>query len=212
MRVKLEDDLRGAIINGACDLDVSVTAFVNALLRSGLRQLQTAHHPAEAGGTADTMVSLLKEALSASTFTVVEGDLDSRRALRKLVLEAYAPTADTTDDLLAVLEGALPAHKFNVSAGDAETHAPTPTVDTSSLESVLGELYATHLFDHTAPGMLGIVAAVLKNPVKTETPCPCCGKHYVKAYGIQVTCDAPKCREWVRLALINQAEAVSCDL
>ena len=167
MRVKLEDDLRGAIINGACDLDVSVTAFVNALLRSGLRQLQTAHHPAEAG------VSLLKEALFASKFTVVEGDAETR-----------------------VLE----------------THAPTPTVDTSSLESVLGELYATHLFDHTAPGMLGIVAAVLKNPVKTETPCPCCGKHYVKAYGIQVTCDAPKCREWVRLALINQAEAVSCDL
>ena len=206
MRVKLEDDLRDAIINGACDIDLSMNAFVNALLRSGLRQHQTAHHPAEAG------VSLLKEALSASTFTVVEGDLDSRRALRKLVLEAYAPTADTTDDLLAVLEGALPAHKFNVSAGDAETHAPTPTVDTSSLESVLGELYATHLFDHTAPGMLGIVAAVLKNPVKTETPCPCCGKHYVKAYGIQVTCEAPKCREWVRLALINQAEAVSCDL
>ena len=207
MRVKLEDDLRDAIINGACDTDVSMNAFVNALLR----QHQTAHHPAEAGGTADTMVSLLKEALFASKFTVVEGEAETR-ALRKLVLEAYAPTADTTDDLLAVLEGALPAHKFNVSAGDAETHAPTPTVDTSSLESVLGELYATHLFDHTAPGMLGIVAAVLKNPVKTETPCPCCGKHYVKAYGIQVTCDAPKCREWVRLALINQAEAVSCDL
>lgn len=177
MRVKLEDDLRDAIINDACDTDVSLTAFVNALLRSGLRQHQTAHHPAEAGGTADTMVSLLKEALFASKFTVVEGDLDSRRALRKLVLEAYAPT-----------------------------------VDTSSIESVLGDLYATHLFDHTAPGMLGIIAAVLKNPVKTETPCPCCGKHYRKAYGIQVTCDAPKCREWVRLALINQAEAVSCDL
>ena len=208
MRVKLEDDLRDAIINGACDTDVSLTAFVDALLRHH----QTAHHPAEAGGTADTMVSLLKEALCASKFTVVEGDLDSRRALRKLVLEAYAPTVDTTDDLLAVLEGALPAHKFNVSAGDAETHAPTPTVDTSSLESVLGELYATHLFGHTAPGMLGIIAAVLKNPVKTETPCPCCGKHYRKAYGIQVTCEAPKCREWVRLALINQAEAVSCDI
>ena len=202
MRVKLEDDLRGAIINGACDTDVSMNAFVNALLR----QHHTAHHPAEAGGTADTMVSLLKEALFASKFTVVEGDAETR------VLEAYAPTADTTDDLLAVLEGALPAHKFNVSVGDAETHAPTPTVDTSSLASVLGELYATHRFDHTAPGMLGIVAAVLKNPVKTETPCPCCGKHYVKAYGIQVTCEAPKCREWVRLALINQAEAVSCDL
>ena len=173
MRVKLEDDLRGAIINGACDLDVSLTAFVNALLRSGLRQHQTAHHPAEAGGTADTMVSLLKEALCASKFTVVEGEAETR------VLEA---------------------------------HAPTPTVDTSSLASVLGELYATHRFDHTAPGMLGIIAAVLKNPVKTETPCPCCGKHYVKAYGIQVTCEAPKCREWVRLALINQAEAVSCDL
>ena len=204
MRVKLEDDLRDAIINGACDTDVSVTAFVNALLRSGLRQHQTAHHPAEAG------VSLLKEALFASKFTVVEGDAET---------EAYAPTADTTDDLLAVLEGALPAHKFNVSVGDAETralrkqvleaHAPTPTVDTSSLESVLGDLYATHLFDHIAPGMLGILAAVLKNPAKTETPCPCCGKHYVRAYGIQLTCGAPKCREWVRLALINQAEAVS---
>ena len=167
MRVKLEDDLRDAIVNGACDTDVSLNAFVNALLR----QHQTAHHPAEAGGTADTMVSLLKEALFASKFTVVEGDAETR------VLEAYAPTADT-----------------------------------SSLESVLGDLYATHLFDHTAPGMLGIIAAVLKNPVKTETPCPCCGKHYVKAYGIQVTCEAPKCREWVRLALINQAEAVSCDL
>ena len=71
---------------------------------------------------------------------------------------------------------------------------------------------ATHLFDHTAPGMLGIIAAVLKNPVKTETPCPCSGKHYVKAYGIQVTCGAPKCREWVRIALINHAEAVSCGI
>ena len=158
MRVKLEDDLRDAIINGACDTDVSVTAFVNALLRSGLRQHQTAHHPAEAG------VSLLKEALFASKFTVVEGDAET------------------------------------------EAYAPTPTVDTSSLES---DLYATHLFDHIAPGMLGIIAAVLKNPVKTETPCPCSGKHYVKAYGIQLTCGAPKCREWVRLALINQAEAVS---
>ena len=211
MRVKLEDDLRDAIINGACDTDLSVNAFVNALLR----QHHTAHHPAEA------VVSLLKEALFASKFTVVEGDAETR-ALRKLVLEAYAPTADTADDILAVLEGALPAHKFIVSVGDAETralrkqvleaHAPTPTVDTSSLESVLGDLYATHLFDHTSPGMLGIIAAVLKTPVKTETPCPCCGKHYVRAYGIQVTCDAPKCREWVRLALINQAEAVSCAL
>ena len=201
MRVKLEDDLRDAIINGACDTDVSMNDFMNALLRSGLQQ----HHPA------DTRVSLLKEALPAHKFTIVEGDA------RKLVLEAYAHAADTADDLLAVLEGALPAHKFIVSVGDArkqvlEAHAPTPTVDTSSLESVLGDLYATHLFDHTAPGMLGIIAAVLKTPVKTEIPCPCCGKHYVKAYGIQVTCDAPKCREWVRLALINQAEAVSCDL
>ena len=160
MRVKLEDDLRDAIINGACDTDLSVTAFVNALLRSGLRQHHTAHHPAEAG------VSLLKEALFASKFTVVEGDAETRA-----LLEAYAPTADTTDDLLAVLEGALPA-----------------------------------------PGMLGIIAAVLKNPAKTETPCPCCGKHYVRAYGIQLTCGAPKCREWVRLALINQAEAVSCGI
>ena len=185
MRVKLEDDLRDAIVNGACDTDVSLNAFVNALLRHH----HTAHHPAEAGGTADTMVSLLKEALSASKFTVVEGDAETR------VLEAYAPTADTTDDLLAVLEGALPAHKFNVSVGDAETRA---------LRKLVLEAYA--------PGMLGIVAAVLKNPVKTETPCPCCGKHYRKAYGIQVTCEAPKCREWVRLALINQAEAVSCDL
>ena len=137
MRVKLEDDLRDAIINGACDTDVSVTAFVNALLRSGLRQHQTAHHPAEAGA------SLLKEALFASKFTVVEGDAET---------EAYAP------------------------------------------------------------GMLGILAAVLKNPVKTETPCPCSGKHYVRAYGIQLTCGAPKCREWVRRALINQAEAVSCGI
>ena len=167
MRVKLEDDLRDAIINGACDTDVSVTAFVNALLRSGLRQHQTAHHPAEAGA------SLLKEASFASKFTVVEGDAETR------LLEA---------------------------------HAQTPTVDTSSLESVLGDLYATHLFDHTAPGMLGIIAAVLKNPAKTETPCPCSGKHYVRAYGIQLTCGAPKCREWVRLALINQAEAVSCGI